>query len=80
MSLVGFDDISVVRWLNPPLTTVRVPMREIGEAGMRRLLALLEAPDSPPAGRRVVVHPTEVVVRGSTGPPLSKRTKTSRRR
>jgi LacI family transcriptional regulator len=68
ISLVGFDDISVVRWVNPPLTTVRVPMHEIGVAGMRRLLALLDE-DAPRNRKRVNVHPTELIVRGSTGAP-----------
>ena len=69
VSLVGFDDIPDVRWFDPPLTTVRIPMREIGQAGMRRLLSLLgEAP--APGGRRLTnVHPVELIVRGSTAPP-----------
>jgi LacI family transcriptional regulator, galactose operon repressor len=71
MSLVGFDDIPVVRWLNPPLTTVGVPMNEIGAAGMRRLLALLEG-DGAASRRRVTVHPTELVVRASTGAPRAR--------
>jgi LacI family transcriptional regulator len=70
VSLVGFDDIPAVRWLDPPLTTVAVPMAEIGAAGMRRLLALLESNGAQPRRERLVhVHPTELVVRGSTAPP-----------
>ena len=67
ISLVGFDDIPIMRWLNPPLTTVRIPMREIGIAGMQRLLALLEGGDT--ASARVNRHPTELIVRRSTAPP-----------
>jgi LacI family transcriptional regulator len=70
VSLVGFDDIQTVRWFDPPLTTVRVPMEEIGAAGVARLLALLDADGGePPAGRLINVHPTELVVRASTAPP-----------
>jgi LacI family transcriptional regulator len=70
MSLVGFDDIQTVRWFDPPLTTVRVPMEEIGAAGVARLLALLDADGGePPPGRLINVHPTELVVRASTAPP-----------
>jgi DNA-binding LacI/PurR family transcriptional regulator len=71
MSLVGFDDIPTVRWFDPPLTTVRVPMEEIGAAGVARLLALLDAEDggAAAAGRLVNVHPTELVVRATTAPP-----------
>jgi LacI family transcriptional regulator len=74
MSLVGFDDIRTVRWFDPPLTTVRVPMEEIGAAGVARLLALLDADGGePPNGRLVNVHPTELVVRASTAPPRGRR-------
>jgi DNA-binding LacI/PurR family transcriptional regulator len=70
VSLVGFDDIQTVRWFDPPLTTVRVPMEEIGAAGVARLLALLDADGGePPPGRLINVHPTELVVRASTAPP-----------
>jgi LacI family transcriptional regulator len=70
VSLVGFDDIPVVSRFDPPLTTVSVPMAEIGAAGMRRLLALLEPQrTSRPSGRLVNVHQTRLVVRGSTAPP-----------
>lgn len=70
LSLVGFDDIPDVRWFAPPLTTVAVPMTEIGEASMERMLVLLGERDGP-AGKQpmVNVHPTELIVRGSTAPP-----------
>jgi LacI family transcriptional regulator len=68
MSLVGFDDIPTAQWLHPQLTTVRVPMEEIGAAGVARLLALLDG-DAPETDRRVNVHPCELIVRASTAPP-----------
>jgi LacI family transcriptional regulator len=72
MSLVGFDDIPSVRWFEPALTTVRVPMEEIGAAGVARLLALLDAGDDRPhPGRMTNVHPCELIVRASTAPPAS---------
>jgi LacI family transcriptional regulator len=68
LSLVGYDDIPSVQWLDPHLTTVRVPMGEIGSAGVQRLLALLDG-SAPPTDRRVNVHPCELVVRASTAAP-----------
>jgi LacI family transcriptional regulator len=68
VSLVGFDDIPTVQWVDPQLTTVRVPMEEIGAAGVARLLALLNG-EAPADDRRVTVHPCELVVRASTAPP-----------
>ena len=59
VSVVGFDDISIARDLTPPLTTVAVPMNEMGRRAMRLIL-------EPPPPDELVVHlPTEVVIRGS---------------
>ena len=74
VSLVGFDDIPTAQWLDPQLTTVRVPMEGVGAAGVKRLLALLDGDgdgdgDGDAGGRQVNVHPCELVVRGSTAPP-----------
>jgi LacI family transcriptional regulator len=68
VSLVGFDDIPTVQWMDPQLTTVRVPMEEIGAAGVRRLLALIDG-SAPATDRKVNVHPCELVVRASTAAP-----------
>jgi LacI family transcriptional regulator len=62
IAVVGFDDLPVAQHTEPPLTTVRQPMREMGETAARILLAHLggtPAPDEP------VVLPTELVVRRS---------------
>ncbi|HEX2090030.1 MAG TPA: LacI family DNA-binding transcriptional regulator [Actinomycetota bacterium] len=64
LSIAGIDDLPVARYLDPPLTTVRVPMRALGRAGMRSILSQLEGNRS--TGARTV--PCEVVVRRSTGP------------
>ena len=36
VGVASFNDISVAQFLNPPLTTVRLPAEEIGEAAGRR--------------------------------------------
>ncbi len=41
ISLVGLDDILSTQYVDPPLTTVRVPLYEMGTRGMRQLLRLL---------------------------------------
>ncbi|MET8541464.1 LacI family DNA-binding transcriptional regulator [Kitasatospora sp. NPDC004799] len=63
LSLVGFNDLSTATVLQPPLTTVRLPLGELGAQGMQALIELRGGgtPDS-------VVLPTELVVRRSTGP------------
>jgi LacI family transcriptional regulator len=66
LSLVGINDIPMVGLLDPPLTTARVPQREMGAIAARMLIALLE---HEPVARRHVLLDTELVVRGSTGAP-----------
>jgi DNA-binding LacI/PurR family transcriptional regulator len=67
LSIVGFDDVPFASLTEPPLTTVRQPSEEKGEVAARVLLDALEA-DAPLEPTRTLL-PTELVVRGSTGPP-----------
>ena len=67
ISVVGFDDIPLAAFLDPPLTTVRLPAYELGRAVGEALLERI----SNPAARRRTLLPIELVVRGSTGPPRS---------
>ncbi len=61
LSVAGFDDIATLRDLVPPLTTVRLPLEEMGSAAAELALA----PDPGPA-HRVVKVGGEVVLRAST--------------
>ena len=45
VSVVGFDDLVSSRYLNPPLTTIAQPMRDIGSRAVRLLLAILDGAD-----------------------------------
>lgn len=62
LSIVGFDDIPAAADVRPALTTVRVPMAEVGAEAMR--LALTSEPGE--VDDRVTVFGTELVVRDST--------------
>ena len=66
LALVGFDDIPLARFTSPPLTSVRVPLRELGERAIHRLIARINGEDGPP---EQVMLPVEVVPRASTGAP-----------
>jgi LacI family transcriptional regulator len=70
LSLVGFHDAPVAMYLDPELTTVKMPLREMGSAAVDSLLALL---DGRPVEDVRVATPPELVVRGSTGPPSAPR-------
>jgi LacI family transcriptional regulator len=61
VAVAGFDDIPTVRDVTPALTTVRVPLEEIGRRALRLALR-----DADAAGEGPVR--TEVVLRASTPP------------
>jgi LacI family transcriptional regulator len=70
IALAGFDDILTLRDVYPPLTTVRLPLKRMGE--MAAGLVLAEAADESQQPR-VIPVPGEVILRESTlpRPPLS---------
>jgi LacI family transcriptional regulator len=63
IALAGFDDIPTLRDVYPPLTTVRLPLKRLGETAARLVLR-----EAAPAQPRVVPVPGEVVLRDSTRP------------
>lgn len=63
LSVAGYNDIDVAPYLG--LTTVHVPMYDMGRAGSEMLLDLLDRPGVAPAPRR---FPADLVVRATTGP------------
>ena len=75
LSVVGFDDVPSAQLTDPPLTTVTQPIEQKGELTARAILSAIarENGDESPAGSAEPparnVLPTELVVRGSTGPP-----------
>lgn len=46
ISIVGFDDIPESAFFNPPLTTIQQDFNQLGEIGVKYLLALLHEPDA----------------------------------
>jgi LacI family transcriptional regulator len=63
IAITGFDDIPDAAYMGGGLTSVRQPFREIGLAGVDRLLALIEG---APVEECRVVLPTRLSVRAST--------------
>ena len=47
MSFVGVNDLDMALRVDPPLTTVRIPRREMGRVAVRRLIELIRHPDMP---------------------------------
>lgn len=65
VSIVGFDDLYISEYINPPLTTVRQPMRRMGQLAMETLLQIFAGVES---GHNIKV-PGELIVRESTASP-----------
>jgi LacI family transcriptional regulator len=66
LSVVGFDDITMTDYTDPPLTTVGVMKEHMGRRAMARLLELVEGIDSRV---KCEVVPVRLVVRQSTARP-----------
>ena len=66
LSVTGWDDLTLVRYGTPALSTVRVDRESSGRHGMRRLIAAIrgEPEPEPPAAA-----PTEIVFRETTVAP-----------
>ncbi|HEY2955345.1 MAG TPA: LacI family DNA-binding transcriptional regulator [Candidatus Eisenbacteria bacterium] len=65
MAVGGFDDIAMSRYLNPPLTTVRVDAYGLGQRAAARLIRAARTSPAPARTREVL--PTTLVIRGSCG-------------
>ncbi|NSC20247.1 LacI family transcriptional regulator [Streptomyces albus subsp. chlorinus] len=68
VALVGFDDSAVARHMDPPLTTVRQPIEEMGRAMVRMLLELMSHERDRAGAEQgpYLVLPTELVRRRSS--------------
>lgn len=68
VSVVGVDDIEAGRYVDPPLTTVPFPSRELGRTAAQVVLDAL-AGSEPSAS--TVLPPNELLIRASTAPPAT---------
>ena len=65
LSVTGFDDLYIASYTDPPLTTIRQPMREMGARAAEILLGLMRGEVSA----KSVTLSGKLVVRDSTAPP-----------
>jgi len=65
LSVVGYDDIALSRWMSPQLTTVHQPLARMGAEAARMVLHLAEG---GVADSRRIDLPARLVVRGSSAP------------
>ena len=65
IALAGFDDIPISRFVNPPLTTVRVRIADLGRSALEQLVLQLDMPEAiSPAEQK---PSCDIVVRASCG-------------
>jgi LacI family transcriptional regulator len=68
VSVIGFDDIQNAAFQNPRLTTIRQPLRRMGELAAETLLKRIRGGEYP----KIIAVEPELIVRESTGaPPIS---------
>jgi DNA-binding LacI/PurR family transcriptional regulator len=65
VSVVGFDDMPLASYFDPPLTTMRQDLQSIGRTAAKLLIQAIETPLGMPAH---VALPAELVIRQSTAP------------
>lgn len=64
IAIVGYDDLPPATRANPPLTTIRQPIRRLGAKLVETLADIIEKGPEPP---RRVIFGTELVIRESCG-------------
>lgn len=69
VAVAGFDDVPIAEYVSPPLTTVRVAITKLGSCATERLVQNIRAHNRHE--RRHEIQPTELVIRGSSGAPLT---------
>lgn len=65
VAVVGFDDQGLAQVLQPPLTTVHVPIEQVGTEAARQLMRLISSRAAEP----LTLLPTTLVIRASCGCP-----------
>ncbi len=63
LSVMGIDDIPFARFIDPPLTTVSIPLYELGRLGME---SLMQIRNGTLTSQGEIYLPHELIVRGST--------------
>ena len=72
VSVIGFDDVDVAAYVEPPLTTISQSTAELGRLAVRLLIDRVRddlAGGEPATAAVRIVVPVRLHVRGSTGPP-----------
>ena len=66
ISIVGYDDTISSAYLNPPLTTVKLPISEMGRVAGETILELIK--NGHLLSPKTITLPVELIIRASTAP------------
>ncbi len=61
MSVIGFDNIFLSSLIEPPLTTIGQPIREMGQAAAKMLISMVEGKEC----RQSVIFQGDLIIRGT---------------
>ena len=62
LAVVGFDDVPLSAYFEPPLTTVKIPRYRLGEGTMEMLIDLIQEKEF----NRIRWFKTKLIIRGTT--------------
>jgi LacI family transcriptional regulator len=65
LAVIGYDDLEIARFTNPPLTTIAQPKKEVGVQAINLLVDRISRKSGPPS--RLLLAP-ELIIRRSTQP------------
>ncbi|MCL5073924.1 MAG: substrate-binding domain-containing protein, partial [Actinobacteria bacterium] len=63
ISIIGFDDILFSNIIEPPLSTIKLPKKSMGEAAINLLIDLIENKEIK---NKIIKLPTKLIIREST--------------
>lgn len=66
LSLITFDDVPLAIYLNPPVTTIRLPLADLGRRAVNAMIGIIGGAEQ---GEVVIDTPPELVVRQSCASP-----------
>ena len=70
VTLIGFDDIQMIQFIKPSLTTIKQPLQEMCSAAAQLLLEKIDGKENNSKTPRDIVFPTRLVIRESCGSKL----------
>jgi LacI family transcriptional regulator len=66
LSIVTFDDVALALYLDPPMTTIRLPLADLGRRAVDAMVAMINGSEQEDV---MVDSPPELVLRQSCAPP-----------